>query len=701
MSLSIKEVITRKNLNRLGESDGAIHTWGMVYPERFPKGVVGTLVKQVSMRSTTGQVGRSRTSKSYGSKGGFWSQRKYSRSYVADSKTYSRRAVIKVRLRQRSTLAKLRAHVNYLQREGVSKEHERGILYDKDSENIEGKEIAHQYKNDARHFRVIISPEDGVELDLTKYTREIMSSMEQDLGTKLSWVAVNHYNTDQPHSHVIIRGVDDRGRDLVIPPDYISHGIRARAEGIATRELGRVRKEELVRKIESSLTQTRVLSLDKRLVLMQESHPSHWINVNELMATGYEGKLRIQIMKRLKHLESIGLANELTEPSGISLKHKKSGRWQVDNDLVGELRRKVEAQNLKVTVGRHIPLVRKDRSIIKFEKDAEKLQSVIGRLVGSGYENELIDRRYWVVEGLDGNVHYVPLWSHEISAKDGNIVQIEAKKPAPFNTKADENIYKFSQERGGDFNIKEFHSFVKDNQYSSDFDVDGYVQRHASRLKTLTARQLVNKESEGVYKIPSDLPEAIEEYKIRMGGKLRNRLTAKELETTVSLNELPKIEGRTFLDDHLVKKDKPEIVVGSGFGKEYSKALDERMKFLEQIGLAKKGKLGISVSSNLINELDRIEMERYAKELPQYYRLKKLYSGDSFDGMAGQEVKLRSGNYLAVIKTNNYGGKDIVLVPMRKEFSKLTKHDELRISRLKNNQYKVQILAGKQIKLKF
>jgi type IV secretory pathway VirD2 relaxase len=32
-----------------------------------------------------------------------------------------------------------------------------------------------------------------------------MRQMEADLGTKLDWVAVNHYNTGHPHVHVIVR----------------------------------------------------------------------------------------------------------------------------------------------------------------------------------------------------------------------------------------------------------------------------------------------------------------------------------------------------------------------------------------------------------------------------------------------------------------------------------------------------------------
>ena len=62
--------------------------------------------------------------------------------------------------------------------------------------------------------------------------------MERDLGTRLDWVAVDHWNTDNPHIHVLIRGRADDGKDLVISRDYITQGFRERAAERVTFELG-------------------------------------------------------------------------------------------------------------------------------------------------------------------------------------------------------------------------------------------------------------------------------------------------------------------------------------------------------------------------------------------------------------------------------------------------------------------------------
>src|SRR5437763_7917401 len=76
---------------------------------------------------------------------------------------------------------------------------------------------------DRHSFRFIVAPEDGDRLaDLRGFTRDVMNQMEADLGTKLDWVAVDHFITGHPHRHVVIRGNDDLGQDLINDPDYIT-----------------------------------------------------------------------------------------------------------------------------------------------------------------------------------------------------------------------------------------------------------------------------------------------------------------------------------------------------------------------------------------------------------------------------------------------------------------------------------------------
>src|SRR6202011_2335566 len=111
-------------------------------------------------------------------------------------------------------------------------------------------------REDRHQFRFIVSPEDAGELrDLRRYTRHLMQRMEAALGTSLDWVAVDHWNTDNPHTHIVLRGKDDTGRDLIISRDYISHGMRERAAGLATEWLGPRTEQEIRQSLQREVKQ--------------------------------------------------------------------------------------------------------------------------------------------------------------------------------------------------------------------------------------------------------------------------------------------------------------------------------------------------------------------------------------------------------------------------------------------------------------
>jgi len=59
------------------------------------------------------------------------------------------------------------------------------------------------------------------------------------------WVSVAHWNTRQPSRPSSSRGVDEDRDDLVISRDYISRGLRSRAERIVSIELGPNRSDEI------------------------------------------------------------------------------------------------------------------------------------------------------------------------------------------------------------------------------------------------------------------------------------------------------------------------------------------------------------------------------------------------------------------------------------------------------------------------
>jgi hypothetical protein len=132
-----------------------------------------------------------------------------------------------------------RAHLRYVGREGTSREGAPGGLYSAREDDADGKSFLERSRADRHQFRFIVSAEDGSEYgDLKPLIRRVMEKVEQDLGTGLDWVAADHHDTAHPHSHVLVRGVDDAGRNLVIAREYLSAGLRARVAEQLSLDLG-------------------------------------------------------------------------------------------------------------------------------------------------------------------------------------------------------------------------------------------------------------------------------------------------------------------------------------------------------------------------------------------------------------------------------------------------------------------------------
>ena len=110
----------------------------------------------------------------------------------------------------------------------------------------------HEWDDDHRYYRFIISAENGVKLDLDQYAGAVMAKVREDLLTKdelardaeIEFVMAHHYDTDHPHTHIMMRAkVEDR--HLRLSPGYAAHGLRSRAEEVATGMLGyRIEREQ-------------------------------------------------------------------------------------------------------------------------------------------------------------------------------------------------------------------------------------------------------------------------------------------------------------------------------------------------------------------------------------------------------------------------------------------------------------------------
>jgi type IV secretory pathway VirD2 relaxase len=327
----------------------------------------------------------------------------------------SRIMVIKTRVvRHSRRSAPMSAHLSYLRREGVTRDGEKARLFGPGGDDLDAKEFAERCEDDRHHFRFIVSPEDAVEMvDLKAFTRELMSQMEKDLGTRLDWVAIDHWNTDNPHVHVILRGRTDDGQDLVISRDYIKEGIRARAQDLVTMELGQRSDHEMHRNLARQVEAEHWTSLDRQL--LRDAHKS---GIIDLAPPGDRQLDEFHAFKvgRLHTLESLGLAHQIG-----------AGQWYITEEAEPTLRELGERGDIIKRLHRALTERGIERGAASFVLAGESLgDPVIGRLVDRGLDDELSGTAYAVIDGVDGRAHHIRLSDLDAAGDStpGSIVEL-------------------------------------------------------------------------------------------------------------------------------------------------------------------------------------------------------------------------------------------------------------------------------------
>jgi len=336
-----------------------------------------------------------------------------------DASRLHRRVVIKTRIVRhtgsRWRAAPLARHVRYLEREGVTKDGERAHMFDADGDHADVKRFAERCEDDRHHFRFIVSPEDAAELaDLRAFTRDLMARAQDDLGTRLEWVAVDHWNTDNPHIHVLLRGKAADGSDLVIDAGYLTRGLRERAQALATLELGPRTEHQIETALQREVTAERWTSLDAALGRLAVQGDG----VVDLR-TGDEAhgpKFRSALLGRAATLERLGLA----DPAGV-------GRWRLHEDLQPTLRELAVRGDIIKTLHRAMSRSsdQVDPARLALHPDVPG-DPVLGRLADRGLHDELTGSAYAVIEGVDGRTHHVRFRDLEAAgdAPIGSVVEV-------------------------------------------------------------------------------------------------------------------------------------------------------------------------------------------------------------------------------------------------------------------------------------
>jgi type IV secretory pathway VirD2 relaxase len=335
----------------------------------------------------------------------------------------TRSVAIKARVvrhgRQRTPL---RGHLEYLRREGVTKDDAPGRMFEAEQDAANHRAFADRCDGDRHHFRFIVSPEDAEQLsDLRAFTRDLMTQAERGLGTKLDWIGADHWNTDNPHVHVIVRGVADDGRDLVISRDYISQGLRARAAHLVTLELGPRSDLEIKRGFDAQIDADRWTKLD-RVLAAETTQNERVVDLRHEADASMTGDTRSALIGRMRKLERLGLAkpmgparwylSERTEPTLTALGER--------NDIIKRIHRGLAEQRIERSVSDYVL------------EEGDPARPIIGRLVARGLDDELQGTAYAVIDGTDGRTHHMRLQDLDATSDGtpGSIVELRRFKDA-------------------------------------------------------------------------------------------------------------------------------------------------------------------------------------------------------------------------------------------------------------------------------
>lgn len=557
----------------------------------------------------------------------------------------ARRAVIKSRIvKLAGNGAKnAAAHLRYIQRDGVTRDGQPGQLYTADNDIADGKNFLERSSADRHQFRFIVSAEDGDQYeDLKPLTRALMVQMEADLGTKLDWVAVDHFNTGHPHTHIMLRGVDDRGQNLIIAREYIGTGMRERLAELVQRDLGPRTTQEIEQRLRHDVSAERLTPIDRRLLRgMDQDHQVAGIDRDP-----FQQSLRVG---RLQKLTSLGLA----EP-------KSDGRWLLHADLENTLRQMGERGDIIRTMQRELTAHGIDRAPADQRVHgvgARSTSPIIGRLVARGLADEMDDRHYLIIDGVDGHSHYVDIGKAEavepISA--GAIVEVTSRSGGV--RQADHTIIEVAAANGGQYDV-DLH--LKHDRSATEKFAETHIRRLEAMRRTMRS---VERDAAGAWKIAPDHLERVAKYEERV---TRDRPVSVEILSDLTLGQQVDTDAATWLDRDQASASLT-TVREAGFGSEVRQAQRQRQQWLIAQGLAEERDGNVTYDAKLVATLQRRELLRVAAQISRELALSfsESQNGEKVSGILKRRVDLASGKFALIEKA-----REFKLVPWAKVFER-------------------------------
>ena len=545
------------------------------------------------------------------------------------------------------------AHLRYVQRDGVTRSGDPGELYNARGDKADGRAFLDRADGDRHQFLFIVSPEDGAQYeDLKSITRRLMSQMETDLGTKLDWVAVDHFNTGHPHTHILVRGKDEHDKDLVIARNYITDGIRERASDIVSFDLGPRTALEVEQSLRHEMTADRFTTIDRWIVERREED-------GRVRTADTDPQRQSLISGRLKHLETLDLATP-----------DRAGEWRVTDSLGPALRQLgrrgdiINSLRYDMAPDGQSPLL--DGAVIH---DAETgaltsrgLQQppepIVGRLVRRGLYDEFEDRHCLVIDGTDGKLHVVDIGPGEKTPAlpNNGVVRIEANIG---DARASDRTIADIAGRNQGYYSADIHRRMQPDAN------ERYITAHVRRLEA------VRRATGGIERLDGGLFVVGNTYLDKaLRFEQQRALDAPvsvEVLSPQPVKDLIRRQAYTWLDQQLIEDQKNELSQ-RGFGEDVHEALRRRYRWLQTEGLVQeRGDGTFTYDTHLKSVLTGREVAAEGQRLSARHGIPfgKVSDHEPFHGTLKGKADLTSGAFAIVERSH-----DFVLVPWRDTLTK-------------------------------
>ena len=426
------------------------------------------------------------------------------------ARTRARRVAVKARVvklnpqrgaasgRQFVSAKAVDAHLRYLERDGVTKDVEKGQVYSAERDAEDGHAFLERGRDDRISSASSSRPRTARSYRSAHHHARRDEQMEGDLRTELDWIAVDHHSTEHPHTHILLRRVTEDGTTLNIAGDCIAYGTRERSSELVTRELGRQTELEVTKQLEREVDADRFTGLDRMLIAEQQGREFSDLRPDQDMRDTFRQN-RALLIERARKLERMGLATEI-----------ETGKWIVSPKAEPTLRELGERGDIIKTMHRALERegLAEDRHPARYVLHRENAtERIVGRVLDKGLGgDEMGERVRLVIDGVDGRVHHIEMDAARAEEVGRGMIVVAGSAP-PGPSAADRNIMEVAGD-GGVYRPSEHLERARAAIERIGGDPEAFVRSHVRRLEALRRAGYAERIDADHWRVPARSPRA-------------------------------------------------------------------------------------------------------------------------------------------------------------------------------------------------